>query len=67
MPRAVLVFSKNDDEHHGEENTLCSENTIFHYQRINLEIYTMYNNKVWYQENIKQKIKCTEAVLLLSQ
>lgn len=54
MPRAVLVFSKNDDEHHGEENTLCSENTIFHYQRINLEIYTMYNNKVRYQENIKQ-------------
>lgn len=56
MPRAVLVFSKNDDEHHGEENTLCSENTIFHYQRIKLKIYTVYIyiKQTLYQENTIQ-------------
>lgn len=34
--------------------THFSENTVYYYQGTKFKIFIIYNNNLWYQENIKQ-------------
>lgn len=55
MPHAVLIGYKNDDQHnHNVQKRSHRSDSTMYYTLLNIHVYTIYNNKVSYQENMKQ-------------